>query len=365
MRYARIAGLIWIAAAFGSVRADDWQITRFEGRDYVPLENVARFYGLPAPGLPVEKKIALEHAGKQLEVTLNSREIQINGVRHWLSFPAHTEGEQVFISRLDLVKALEPLLRPERLAGLGAVKTIVLDPGHGGHDKGATCIYGCEKDFALDVCLRAKPLLESAGYKVVLTRSTDVFIPLEERPRVANRIPESIFVSVHFNCSNENRDASGFEIFSIAPRGAPATADQNVTSHALRSEPGNAMDNQSVMLAGSIFHSLLGHITEVDRGMKRARFAVIRLATVPAVLVEGGFVSNSADSQLIATATWRQQLASSIVNGIEGFKKLAETKQPPKVVADYRREQHGGVVLREATNLPLKPTPAVVAPTQP
>src|SRR5207247_11410245 len=110
--------------------------------------------------------------------------------------------------------------------------------------------------------------------------------------------------------SNENHDASGFEIFSLAPRGAPATGENAVTSHALRSEPGNAVDVPSVALAGSIYHSLLGHIPEADRGMKRARFAVIRMATVPAVLVEGGFVTNLGDSQLIGTAAWRQKLAA-------------------------------------------------------
>src|SRR5207245_2559549 len=116
------------------------------------------------------------------------------------------------------------------------------------------------------------------------------------------------------------------------------TGEKVVTSHALRSEPGNAIDVPSVALAGSIYHSLLGHIPEADRGMKRARFAVIRLATVPAVLVEGGFVTNTGDSQLIGTAAWRQKLAASLVTGIENFKGLAENKRPPKLVADYRRE---------------------------
>ena len=89
------------------------------------------------------------------------------------------------------------------------MNTVVLDPGHGGHDNGAMSRYGYEKDFALDVALRTRKLLEAQHYKVVMTRSNDVFIPLKQRAAVANHLPDSIFISIHFNSSSSNLDARG------------------------------------------------------------------------------------------------------------------------------------------------------------
>ena len=94
------------------------------------------------------KVIALDNGKLQLAVTVNSREAQINGVKQWLAFPAHFEDGHLLISRLDLAKVLEPRLRPQKVTGLGPVTTVVLDPGHGGHDKGAVSRYGYEKEAA-------------------------------------------------------------------------------------------------------------------------------------------------------------------------------------------------------------------------
>ena len=172
-----------------------------------------------------------------------------------------------------------------------------------------------------------------------MTRSADIFIPLPQRPAVANAIKDSIFVSIHFNSATSNSEARGFEIYSIAPRGAPATNDGVFTVRDLRDEPGDVVDTQSTALAGSIFHSLLGNVPLQDRGLKHARFAVLRLCTQPAVLIECGFVSNAAESALIGSPAWREQVAEAIVTGIDEFKGLAEQGHAPKMMAEYRRER--------------------------
>lgn len=361
--------LLAVAIAFLTpAKAAEWEIHRFEGRDYVTLENIAAFYGFPKPApfdqalavkppppvhgaasatefgittaaalVATARAVVLDGGGMRLEVTPGLSEVMINGVKQWLAFPVRLEGGHALISRLDLSKIIEPRLRPELIGGLQPVTTVVLDPGHGGHDRGAVSRYGFEKDFALDVALRARRQLEKAGYKVVMTRSSDIFIPLEERPAIANRLPNSIFVSIHFNSSNSNAEARGFEIFSIAPRGAPATNDSTPSERDLREEPGNSVEIPSGALAGSVYHALLGQVPMVDRGVKHARFAVLRLCERPAVLVECGFVSNDAEGSLISSATWRARLANAVVDGVEGYRSLAESRLRPKVLADYRR----------------------------
>ncbi len=366
-------------ALCGTAFAGDWTLSRFEGRDYVPLGEIAKFYGFPAPPpvahdlvvapaaptptpapapTPAAKVLAeavaeseavgnsveptgghvvkLENGKTELSVTLNSREAEINGVKQWLAFPTRIQDGQVLVSRLDLSKVIEPRLRPEKVQGLRPVTTVVLDPGHGGQDKGALCRYGYEKDFALDVALAARKLLEKQGIKVVMTRSADIFIPLHERAAIANGIKDSIFVSIHFNSATSNPNARGFEIYSLAPRGAPATNDGIFNVRNLREEPGNVVDTQSTALAGTVFHALLGNVPLPDRGVKHARFAVLRLCTQPAILVECGFVSNAADSALIGSTSWRNQVAEAIVTGLDGYKELAEQGHKPRLMVEYR-----------------------------
>jgi N-acetylmuramoyl-L-alanine amidase len=99
---------------------------------------------------------------------------------------------------------------------------------------------------------------------------------------------------------------------------------------------------QSSALAASIYHSLLGQVPTIDRGLKHARFAVLRLATVPAVLIECGFVSNGPESSLIGSPPWRERVAEAVVEGIGEYKSLAELKQRPKAIAEYRRNASSG-----------------------
>src|SRR5947208_8060258 len=104
-------------------------------------------------------------------------------------------------------------------------------------------------------------------------------------------------------------------------------------------------------LSACIYHSLLGHIPEFDRGIKRARFAVLRLTRVPAVLIEGGFLTERGESRLIAKKDWRGRLAQAIGIGVENYRALAVKKQPPMLVADYRRQDK---------SVPIEPVPQTV-----
>jgi N-acetylmuramoyl-L-alanine amidase len=338
----------WFAIAFllnavaiartTAIAADDWQIIKVSGQDYLSVENISRFYGLPAGIAASGEKVEFKTAKNPLEFVSGSREAVINGARSWLCFPVIEQNGKLLVSRTDVAKTIEPLVRPHRVPNVGKVQTVVLDPGHGGYDKGQVSRFGYEKDFALDVARKLRPLLQSKGLRVIMTREGDYFVPLEVRAQIANKARDSIFVSIHFNASNDDRNATGFEIFSFTPRGAPSTSDTAVAPSALSTQPGTTVDAQSTALSACIYHSLLGHIPEYDRGIKRARFAVLRLTKVPAVLIEGGFLTEQGECKLIAQREWRAKLAHAISVGIESYRALGVKKQPPLLVADYRKQ---------------------------
>src|SRR5262245_26402350 len=334
---AFLACLVGISQRAASA-ADNWKIIKVRGSDYLSVENISQFYGLPAGIAPSGEKVESDAVKNPLEFVSGSRETMINGARSWLCFPVIEQDGKFLVSRTDVAKTIEPLVRPHRVPNVGNIQTVVLDPGHGGHDKGQVSRYGCEKDFALDVARKLRPILQSKGLRVIMTREGDYFVPLEVRAKIANAARNSIFVSIHFNATNDDPNATGFEIFSFTPRGAPSTSDGTAAASSVNMQPGSSVDAQSLALSACIYHSLLGHIPEFDRGIKRARFAVLRLTNVPAVLIEGGFLTERGESKLIANKDWRAKLAGAIAIGIENYRALPVKKQPPMIVADYRRQ---------------------------
>jgi N-acetylmuramoyl-L-alanine amidase len=378
--------LAFVVAFFGlvspiAIAAVEWQVIKVNGHDYLSVDNISKFYGLPAEVVPSGAKIQTDTANHPLEFVSGSREAIINGARSWLCFPVIEHDGKSLVTRTDVAKTIEPLVRPHRVADVGKVQTVVLDPGHGGYDKGQVSRYGAEKDFALDVARKLRAILQAKGLRVIMTREGDYFVPLEVRAKIANSARNSIFVSIHFNASGDDPNATGFEIFSFTPRGAPSTSDGNVNARSFNMQPGSSVDAQSMALSACIYHSVLGHLPEYDRGIKRARFAVLRLTTVPAVLIEGGFLTERGESKLISNTDWRAKLAGAIGIGIESYRALPVKKEPPTLVADYRRQtksapvnpvvQEGSVKEADASLLELvgrsallsQPQPATPAPT--
>lgn len=349
--FRRGAGRAWIfaggllAAILSPTALPGWEIRSFEGRNHVSLDEVASFYQLAPAATSSPDTKRFSGAGRDLTVTANRREILINGIAHWLAFPVLEQDGKFFLCRLDLGKTVEPAFRPERIPGFPAVNTVVLDAGHGGRDNGAHSPYEFEKNFALDVARRVRNELRKSGVRVVLTRNSDSFVELPARAAAANRLKDAIFVSMHFNATDENRAANGFEIYCATPRGAPSTAYEQLSERDMVGESGNEHDLHSFALANTISHSMHGQMTMTDRGVKRARFAVLRLARVPAVLIEGGFLTNPGDARNIASRPWRDAYAAAIARGILEYRNLAAS-------------QAGAPAPPPAGGLPDQPAPA-------
>jgi N-acetylmuramoyl-L-alanine amidase len=188
-----------------------------------------------------------------------------------------------------LVSATECLIA-DFAKGAGSFSTVVIDPGHGGFDRGG--IPGQlvpEKMVALDTALRLQKILEHAGLRTVMTRTTDIFVPLPTRTAIANAQRDAIFVSIHYNASRRSR-AHGIETYCEDSAGAP--------------------------LAARIQRDILTQVSAENRGVKRAEYYVLRNCRIPAVLVECGFLTNPSEARLALTPSYRQRVAEQIAAGI-------------------------------------------------
>jgi N-acetylmuramoyl-L-alanine amidase len=301
-----LAGTEWSPA--------QWNIVQRDNRKYVTIENVAEFYKMRRVDTG-SGRFRLAAAGRSIEGSAAGRDVLINGVKYVLCFPMLSEKGTTLISAMDVVKIIEPILRPQKIKNAAAVRTVILDAGHGGHDSGARGPYGVEKEAALDVVLRARKLLQANGFQVRLTRATDVFVPLEKRPEFGNRHPNAILVSVHFNKSSSS-GATGIETYCLAPRGVPSMDEENLRYSDFVQYSGHARDPENIALATSVHAAMVRSLGLTDRGIKRARFVVIKKSAIPAILLEGGFMSGTPDARLIASPVFRQKFAQCIVDGV-------------------------------------------------
>lgn len=270
-----------------------------------------------------EKRVLTLTAGSnRIVIEADSREISFHGMRFFLGEPAALHRGAIHLSEIDLERFLGPILRPAQNPPR-PLRTIVLDPGHGGADTGTRNAANKldEKVFALDVAKRVERLLTAAdpSWRVILTRSDDRFVTLADRARIANEAGADLFVSIHFNAVANNPAVRGTETYILTPR------HQRSTSATLRSESdheeqvGNRYDPWSAVLGAHLHRHLLAKLKTQDRGYKRARFAVLRLVDCPAVLLEAGYLSNDAEARRIADPAFRGDIAEAIVAGIQAY----------------------------------------------
>jgi len=181
----------------------------------------------------------------------------------------------------------------------GSLTTVVIDAGHGGHDRGG--IPGqriAEKDMTLDVAQRLRNVLAASGYRVVMTRDSDVFVSLPMRVAIANFHRNAIFVCIHFNSANR-MGAGGIETYFYS--------------------------RESLPLASAIHYYVAGGAPSSNRGVRRRGFYVLRKTNIPAVLVECGFLTNPTEAAYARSASYRQKLAEEIAAGVRGRNSVGST----------------------------------------
>ena len=326
IRLLFLVGVVWAATLPAS---PTWEIVRVGRVDYVSLKSFAKFYGFTIPEeIEPNRPFVLGSAYGNLTMTLESREMRWKGVRYWLSHSLRRVDDEVLVPRVDLVKTFDPLLRPNAEIAKRPLQGVVIDPGHGGGDEGTRAARGLsEKTANLDVGKRLAKLLDAAGIPWVLTRNKDRYLDHADRSKLADDRPGFIFVSIHFN-EDSSRSTDGWETYSLSPQYAPSTSSGGtLVGDEDEIWAGNSYDHHNFLLTQAIHRAAVTAKTNApnDRGVKRARFKVLRLANSPSVLVEGGFMSNPRESSLMRTEAYRQQVAEWIFQGIVAYQKSQET----------------------------------------
>lgn len=322
------------------------QATLFNNVQYIPLSRFSNYYSLDLDWDLVSQRIELQKDGTSIVMRPNSNFILLNGQAITMEHPveykdglAYIPAESAaYISEKIFELPKKPVLPPKRRT----INIVVIDPGHGGKDPGAIGRFGTrEKNVALDISRRLKRHLEENGLKVYLTRDKDVFIPLYKRAKIAESKNADLFISVHANASRHRR-AKGFEVYYLSE-----ATDDNARALAaaenasLEFEEGSIgrdkspittvwhmklqeSRRQSKDLAYSICNITSDSLRMRNRGVKGARFAVLKGATMPAVLVEAGFLTNRREESKLKRTSFRDKIAGAVSRSIVRYKSEYE-----------------------------------------
>ena len=217
------------------------------------------------------------------------------------------------------------------------VAVVVLDPGHGGEDSGAMCGGVMEKDLTLDVARRVDRLLDSEGVATLMTRLGDNYVSLADRAAFGNRAKESIFISIHFNEDNKPV-ASGVETYYAAHQINSGSTFASWLPFFSR-PPSNSPKPESQSLASFIQEALVVRTRSIDRGTQAKQFFVIANVTSPAVLIEGGFITNKDELSKLVSEDYRDQLAAAVADGILRYRDAVSQQKSVLAATDQKSSE--------------------------
>jgi len=337
----------------GPYKQVETPIYQIGGAEYIPVLSLCEAYGLDWDWDSISGVLTLKKDTVRLQIKENSNIL-------------HSElGEDCFLRKPFIFRegvALLPLASYDSIKKIierdfsivspkapvfvepaFLIKKVVIDPGHGGKDPGAIGYQGVkEKNIVLDIAFSIREELENNGIEVVMTRDRDIFVPLAKRAKIANQSNADFFISIHANAAKQHR-AGGIEIFYMSEASdEDAKAMANLENLALKYEDPNFSNDfknangivgdliyqekilESKELANCVILGIAKRANTKYRGVKSARFYVLKYTNMPSILVEVGFVTNKHEALKLSNDNHRESIAHGIVSGILKYKKEYE-----------------------------------------
>jgi len=328
----------------------------YDGIQYVPLIRLCENYGIEWKWDSFIRTAVITKNGK-ITLRPGSDRILVNGEARKLGSPVIFANGAVFVPvtfvkrDLGLIVGIRPSAEkgfekiPEiRAPGKYTIKSIVIDAGHGGKDPGAIGrrLGIKETDLTLAMARKVKRVLEDNGIKIIMTRDSDEFVPLPERVRIANSSGADLFISIHINASR-SRSMNGFECYYLSEAtNDNARALEAFENATLKTDEGtlvehsNSLDKtlwdmkltenrrESAQLAGDICSAVDTSLVTRNRGIKTARFYVIKFTRIPSVLIEVGYLSNKFEELKLKDGSYVDRMADVIAKGILAYKNKYE-----------------------------------------
>ncbi len=336
----------------GDVGSEKINVQKFDEIEYFNVYELNKvFRAIIEPDL-LDSRLRVNMYEKQIIFLLNSSYVTSGRDVYNMTFPVILNESKYYIP-VNFLQEILPLIYPEQVIYMidkiiapipldNRIKTIVIDPGHGGKDPGAVGFSQkhYEKDITLSIALKLRDLITAnSKIKVYLTRDSDKFVSLRERTEFANEVKADLFISIHINAHND-KNVSGIEVYYLSTArtddaratealenavvyhyegGEEALARYNDLDFILTDMAQNEHLQESHDLCVNLQNNLVKVSESKDRGVKQADFYVLRGAFMPAVLIESGFISNKFEERELVKPTYQQDIANALYQGVDTF----------------------------------------------
>ena len=328
-------------------RQEQFPAYSINGMDYYSLVSLCGAKGISYEYDEFTKIITLTGSGHRVTLRVGDGLVLVDGKPTKFDEPADLYQGMIVIPYKIKEQVLDRLFKDKvapfaPAAAITKIKKIVIDPGHGGYDPGAIGKSGLkEKNINLDIAKRLYNILKDEGVEVAMTRSDDTFIPLSQRAKIANSCGADLFISIHSN-ANRVKSMSGFEVYYIAPnigdgnraylsaKKEDLDLDQSCFADASTEVKAIVWDMiytysraEAIELSRSICRAAQNNLGVEILGVKKGRYAVLKDAHIPAILIETGFLSNSKEERMLNNGYYRQKIAEAIADGIRDYGQSA------------------------------------------
>jgi len=322
---ATIFGIIFYLSTLNCT-AFKIRCAKINGSTYMFVRDIAKYYGMSYSKIN-NNNYRISSRQSNFTFTTHQRNCTYDSILINLLFapakcPVKKYNKEIMISQQDFNIIIDPILRPQIFPSK-KIKRILLDPGHGGRDPGATGSFYKyhEKNITLQITKKLQLALQKQGYIVASTRTTDKALTLKQRTDMAKRWKADIYISIHNNVVGTH-SVKGIETFIVTPKNCTTTYGKKIT----KNYPTHKYNKENSCFAYDIHKALIRHTGTTDRGIKYERFFVIRNTTCPAILIETGFLSNKNEEKKLGTAQYQQKIVNGIVEGVNIFNKHYQHK---------------------------------------
>jgi N-acetylmuramoyl-L-alanine amidase len=287
-----------------------WKTESINGYDYVPLLDLGNFYRFRRMGVS-GKVHALETYNMVVEFATGTKKIRINQINFSTSLPILEKQKMAYLSRLDLDKLVDPVLRPNYIQGKTYFDRVIIDPS--GCGDGESALYN---ELTFKMALALKEQLNTRGFRVVLTRQEGEDVSLAKRIQIANSLTPAVYIRLTYQESSDSTKR-GIESLALTPLGAISDYDEAIEDMKCA---GNKWDACNVGFATAVHAMVISRFDLVDLGLRRSRHPVLTGLNCPAVIFRGGYLSNQNESKLIHSPVYVESLSSAIADAISNFR---------------------------------------------
>jgi len=336
-----------LAGCASAPRYERVQTFSIDSANYVSIIELCNIHDIDWQWDNFSSILTLKKGTDQANILVGSTTAEINGQKQTMAAPflfhrgtiaVPLDFKKRFVGHRTITK---PFIKKAPAPYFGyTIRKVVIDAGHGGKDPGAVSRSGVkEKSITLDIAKRLKKVLESKGIRVILTRSSDQYVSLSRRAQVSNKSGADLFISIHVN-SFKSRRAYGFETYyfsqasdnvaralEIAENAAYVNeVSSSNSSRNLKAIVGDMIYTENIAASKEIAKHICDNTCRIigvrNRGIKSARFAVLKKADIPAILVEVGFISNPKEEKALRNSFYRQQIAEGLASGISNYRRI-------------------------------------------